>query len=1229
MNETLKKGLTITLSVMTAVWSLGVTAFAPVTAGAAGAAASEGDLIKASLASVYYYGSDGKRYVFPNQKTYNSWYAGFTGVMTLTDSELAAISIGGNATYAPGSKMLKITTDPKTYLPGAAGMLYHVTSEAVASGLFGSDWNMDVHDVPDAFFTNYKVSGSSITASEAAVNLPSEFGGLRYWDGTNLYVLGSDMQWHKVTNGMMNPNNAYVEAAKFNEYPMGADWTEAAMMDLWDPARLGSQDGGSNDGPAPEDVSVTVKTKSQELAMKAGASATVDSQNMGVATVEVCADNASVENVKVDLGAGTAFDTNVFGYWQTGSGAILKESGTEDSDRVQVYQPETNVTVNGCETWYWFNAITTNGGIAKASLKSIEFSGAAGATVVDVMAEIMGRNVVPVATTDLADFVATNPTPAAGTTLQTDGTKQKIYGMSGQVNNNDVYIPNMTFKFTGSLEVSNCELRVNGVVVSSNAQWVNGRYMTFTIDEGKRVFDEGTDLWEVWCNVNGEAGQSYTPSWTFPAPYMYIYDNVRAKAAPSPAAAAAPMDTTRELIAPNGSQLTNLDGAVDLDGASATVSNIPLTKVSEGGVKLDDEVTDETTNKVLGVWVLEVRGDDADLSQLDFLLAGTAANHGVTNCQVRIGMRNDKGEIDVSSVELNNFDLSNFGGEGTIIDTTREVISSRRLVVGDWLIVVECDINESTGTYTTNDTVQVILEGGSANVTFDIGSSADTPASDVPATAVTIRALSLDVNADTTILYLVANATNKVIGKFALVGTHEDVQVNSVAIDFDANIAGTNGCTNVTLQDNEGKTLATSQSLTGAAELTFSVLFTVPKNSQKIVRVLCTQAGSGVSNGTVAGATTLTDLSLTGLESNQSATVAANETGPQVNTEASGSITVSKGNIPADSIIAPGQQMLAFVGTVKASIEEPQQLETFAASFTEGTANVGVNELDQAMLKLEGFMIDGVAAAAETTVCTRDISGTDVSCELDGVTLAAGQTGIFRWYVTGEQVGSIGLGAPTAGDPISDDLLIDVTTTTSTATSDVVAKGVDSQVLNAPTAGATLNGRSLVPVGAGVRVVNQSAASRFEQGQLDMVMGELDLIVTGQQITWTGMTMECNGDATAGVCDDGQDTFDVRLGDNNFVVTAGAIAVGGGMDASGLTETIIPGTERITLFLNDIVGTGARCVDPEGVSFTVSAFGFTVEQIVFDPTGNDETAYIPDFTLEAGASMKLTQITCT
>ncbi len=135
------------------------------------ASLQSGDLIRGqTFSSVYYYGEDGFRYVFPNDKTYFTWYSNFDKVKWLTDKDLASIQIGGNVTYKPGAKMIKINSDPKVYAVSSAGILRPITSETIATALYGNDWNKKIDDVQDGFFPNYKIGGKIEFASQFSIS---------------------------------------------------------------------------------------------------------------------------------------------------------------------------------------------------------------------------------------------------------------------------------------------------------------------------------------------------------------------------------------------------------------------------------------------------------------------------------------------------------------------------------------------------------------------------------------------------------------------------------------------------------------------------------------------------------------------------------------------------------------------------------------------------------------------------------------------------------------------------------------------------------------------------------------------------------------------------------------------------------------------------------------------------------------------------------------------------
>jgi len=148
-------------------------------------AAQAGDLIKMDgLSSVYYLGADGKRYVFPNEATYFSWYSDFSGVVTISQSELESYPLGKNVTMRPGTKLVKITTNPKVYAVEPNGMLVAIPDEATALALYGDMWNKRIVDVPDAFFTNYEISSEEVDSTAYPTGSLVKFGA----DATVYYI---------------------------------------------------------------------------------------------------------------------------------------------------------------------------------------------------------------------------------------------------------------------------------------------------------------------------------------------------------------------------------------------------------------------------------------------------------------------------------------------------------------------------------------------------------------------------------------------------------------------------------------------------------------------------------------------------------------------------------------------------------------------------------------------------------------------------------------------------------------------------------------------------------------------------------------------------------------------------------------------------------------------------------------------------------------------------------
>lgn len=130
-----------------------------------------GSLVKSGNSSaVYFIGEDGMRHAFPIGGIFTSWGYSFDDVITISDEEMASYLIGRNVTVRPGTWLVKLQTDPKTYAVEPGGVLRWVQTEEHAADLFGADWNKHIFDVSDAFWRNYTL-GEPLAAGEVPAGM--------------------------------------------------------------------------------------------------------------------------------------------------------------------------------------------------------------------------------------------------------------------------------------------------------------------------------------------------------------------------------------------------------------------------------------------------------------------------------------------------------------------------------------------------------------------------------------------------------------------------------------------------------------------------------------------------------------------------------------------------------------------------------------------------------------------------------------------------------------------------------------------------------------------------------------------------------------------------------------------------------------------------------------------------------------------------------------------------
>ncbi|MEK7632263.1 MAG: Ig-like domain-containing protein [Patescibacteria group bacterium] len=107
--------------------------------------------------TVYYCGTDGKRYPFPDAGTYFSWYKTYDGIHIVSDAAIEEVSIGSSVTYRPGTRLLKLRGNNKVFAVSKGGTLHWITSERAAAQIYGPYWNTKIDDLSNETFGNYTI----------------------------------------------------------------------------------------------------------------------------------------------------------------------------------------------------------------------------------------------------------------------------------------------------------------------------------------------------------------------------------------------------------------------------------------------------------------------------------------------------------------------------------------------------------------------------------------------------------------------------------------------------------------------------------------------------------------------------------------------------------------------------------------------------------------------------------------------------------------------------------------------------------------------------------------------------------------------------------------------------------------------------------------------------------------------------------------------------------------
>jgi hypothetical protein len=481
------------------VMVLSVIAMSGLVVAPAKAAASAGDLIKMDgLSSVYYLGSDGKRYVFPNEATYKSWHADFSGVVTISATELQSYPLGGNVTMRPGTKLVKITTDPSVYAVEPNGMLRKIQSEAQASALYGTSWSKRVVDVADSFFTNYTIGSVLADGSVPAGSLVknANAAAVYYYDGTNYRSIASEA------------------ALAANRFMMGNIITVTNTLTAGGSSITGSETALTNDAQGGSNNVVIIS---------GSAMVSLSSNTPAAASVPM---NVSVEMMKINITAGNDGAASINGIKFSAAG--LGNYG--DIDQVTVYDNglklgnSRDVDSNKVAQINFTNALVVEKGTTKTLTVKAQVAGTQNyALSIDKASDISATSAIVGSFPVKSNVFSGVNVTVGGLTIDTDGSLSTVklgdkaatlakFKVTNTGNVEDITLNSITLKkdsasSAADSDFENMALYVDGTAVSSGAV-ISNKYVTFNLTSPITVLKNANKRFVVKGDVVGGAAKT-------------------------------------------------------------------------------------------------------------------------------------------------------------------------------------------------------------------------------------------------------------------------------------------------------------------------------------------------------------------------------------------------------------------------------------------------------------------------------------------------------------------------------------------------------------------------------------------------------------------------------------------------------------------------------------------------------------------------------------------------
>jgi hypothetical protein len=664
-------------------------------------------------AAVYYIGSDDKKYVFPEGKTYATWYDDFNAVVRVDVAELDMYDDGGAMTYRAGTKLVTHENTAKIYAIGPGGMLHWLPTAEVAEALYGEMWYMMVQDVIPGYFSSSYVSGADLSDM-----YPS---GTLLQIGTDMYYVdGSDVRPFADSDAFDANNFSYDNVLEVDDvaaYGSGESITgEETGLAGFMPAE------GTND----DDDPVAAGELSVSLASDTPAAAYtyMNSTHVPFTKVKLTAgsDPVTVTSMVLERTGGPASDAAFTGVNVLLGDYTLLSSAYKalNSDHQATVTDDFVVPANS-SVYLTLTAKINDSTSYAGEAPSLSLVSIATTATVSGSLPITGNQMSANGTVDVADITVTeNPNLSALT--ESVGVEDvefiNVKIASDGITSDDIRIDSIRFNNVGSADgtdLDNLELVVDNEVVATSEMIAN--YVTFDLAScgADCVIEDGkNETFQLRGDIIGGSGRTFDFD-VKKVDDIFAYDVL------------------------NNVYITP-DAAVDA-GRIVTVSRGKIA-VSKTNVVPTKNIAEDTSDIEFGSWNFKVTGEPITISTIGINIdvTGTVESADFTSLKL----------VDADGVVL----TAGINGSAGAGDGSATSTDSFTLPVGDNAVKLIGNLNDDAD---NNDTVQFAIDmssTGSTNwdatgdVTGDsitISGGYATPQAEVDANLITIRDISLEV----------------------------------------------------------------------------------------------------------------------------------------------------------------------------------------------------------------------------------------------------------------------------------------------------------------------------------------------------------------------------------------------------------------------------------------------------------------------------------------------------